>query len=226
MDAATTPPAARTGTTTTSRPFAEAAEAVPKKKIASDFDTFLKMLTTQMTNQDPLNPVESADFAVQLATFSSVEQQQLTNQLLEGLGSQLGLSGMAQLANWVGKEARAPVAAQFDGAPITLSPNPDRLAKEATLIVTDSTGNVVSRQGIPVSQDPIIWDGKADGVTLPPGRYSFSLESAADGKTLGTAPVEVYGRIIEARAGAEGTVLVLAGGVQVAAEKVTALRGE
>ena len=47
--------------------------------LSSDFETFLKMLTVQMENQDPLNPVDSADFAVQLATFSSVEQQVLTN---------------------------------------------------------------------------------------------------------------------------------------------------
>ena len=41
---------------------------------SSDFETFLKMLTVQMQNQDPLNPVESTDYAVQLATFSGVEQ--------------------------------------------------------------------------------------------------------------------------------------------------------
>ena len=40
-----------------------------------DFQTFLKMLTTQIKNQDPLNPMEGSDFAVQLATFSGVEQQ-------------------------------------------------------------------------------------------------------------------------------------------------------
>lgn len=227
MDAATTSPLAAMGVARTGTTLGEAASAVPKKKIASDFDTFLKMLTTQMKNQDPLNPVDSADFAVQLATFSSVEQQQRTNQLLEGLGSQLGLSGMAQLANWVGKEARAPVAAQFDGSPVTLAAAPSPLAKEATLIVTDSTGMIVSRQQVPVSSEPFEWAGTAaGGGTLPPGRYSFSLESAADGKTIGTTPVEVYGRIIEARAGTDGTTLVMTGGILVPADKVTALRGD
>ncbi len=204
-----------------------ATTSTPKKKITSDFDTFLKMLTTQMNNQDPLNPVDSADFAVQLATFSSVEQQQRTNQLLEGLGSQMGFSGMAQLANWVGKEARAPVAAQFSGAPVTLGPTPDPLAKEATLIVTDATGKVVSRQSIPVSTEPFEWTGSAaGGAKLPPGRYSFSLESTAEGKTISTTPVDVYARIVEARAGTDGTTLVMTGGILVPADKVTALRGE
>jgi flagellar basal-body rod modification protein FlgD len=225
--ATTTPSLTGTGAARAAAVSAETTQAPPGRKIASDFDTFLKMLTTQMRNQDPLNPVESADFAVQLATFSSVEQQQRTNQILEGLGSQLGLSGMAQLANWVGKEARAPVAAQFDGTPITLAPAPSTLAREATLIVTDSTGAVVSRQPVPVSSEPFQWTGAlAGGGTLPAGRYSFSLESAADGKTIGTTPVEVYARIVEARAGTDGTTLVMAGGILVPADKVTALRGD
>ena len=64
--------------------------------ISSDFETFLKMLTAQMENQDPLNPMDSADYAVQLATFSSVEQQVLTNDLLQAMTLQLGSSGMAE----------------------------------------------------------------------------------------------------------------------------------
>ena len=66
--------------------------------ITSDFTTFLKMLTTQMQNQDPLNPIDSTDYAAQLATFSGVEQQVRTNSLLADLGTQFGLMGMAQLA--------------------------------------------------------------------------------------------------------------------------------
>lgn len=219
MDTATTMSTTSARTTTSQT-------TTPKKNITSDFDTFLLMLTTQMQYQDPLNPMDSADFAVQLATFSSVEQQQLTNQLLEGLADQMGLSGMAELANWVGKEARAPVAAQFDGTPVTLSASPDLRAKEATLIVADATGTIVSRQAVPVSAEPFEWTGRAaDGSTLPPGRYSFSLESAAEGELISITPVEVYGRIIEAQTGSSGTMLVMEGGVMVAADAVTALRG-
>jgi flagellar basal-body rod modification protein FlgD len=225
MDSATNPVAPGAATAQAFAPGPDS--ALPKRKITSDFDTFLRMLTTQMRNQDPLNPVDSADFAVQLATFSSVEQQQRTNQLLEGLGSQMGLSGMAQLANWVGKEARAPVAAWFDGTPVTLSATRDPRAKEATLVVSDANGTIVSRLPVPVSGEPFDWKGRAaDGSALAPGRYSFALESAADGKVISTKPVEVYGRIIEARAGKDGTMLVMEGGVLVAADKVSALRGD
>ena len=73
-----------------------------KPDISSDFQTFLRMLTTQMQNQNPLEPIEASDFAVQLATFSGVEQQVRTNDLLSQLTSRMGLS---ELANWVGREA-------------------------------------------------------------------------------------------------------------------------
>ena len=54
-------------------------QGTTKPVLSSDFETFLKMLTVQLENQDPLNPVDSADYAVQLATFSGVEQQVQTN---------------------------------------------------------------------------------------------------------------------------------------------------
>ena len=59
-----------------------------RAEVSSDFETFLKMLTVQMQNQDPLNPVDSSDYAIQLATFSGVEQQVKTNDLLASLGQQ------------------------------------------------------------------------------------------------------------------------------------------
>lgn len=60
----------------------ESQPVISRNALSSDFETFLKMLTTQMENQDPLNPVDSAEFAMQLATFSGVEQQIRTNDIL------------------------------------------------------------------------------------------------------------------------------------------------
>ena len=119
--------------------------------LSSDFETFLKMLTTQMENQDPLNPVESAEFAMQLATFSGVEQQIRTNGLLADMVSGLGASGLSQLAGWVGMEARVNSPVVFDGAPITLAPEPDPASDAAFLVVRDATGGVVSREAIPLN---------------------------------------------------------------------------
>jgi flagellar basal-body rod modification protein FlgD len=210
------------GTTTTPPP---GTSTVTAPAITGDYNTFLRMLTTQLQNQDPLNPIESSDYAVQLATFSGVEQQTRTNQLLEALGGQFNLLGMAQMAGWVGQEARTDAAVAWSGTPVTLSPNPAAGADRTTLVVKDSRGTVVSRQDIPATTDPFEWTGIGiDGVALPHGRYTLELESYRGDDMLTRQPVEHYARIIEARGGATGTRLLLEGGIEVAAAKITALR--
>lgn len=191
----------------------------------ADFNTFLRMLTVQMQNQDPLNPIDSTDYAVQLATFSGVEQQAKTNKLLEAMAAQFSLVGMSQLAGWVGQEARAAAPVWFDGDPVSLSPNPVSTAERAVLVVKDSAGKVVSRQDIPVSSEPYLWEGEgATGAPLPDGKYNLSLESWRDDKVLQTDPIEYYGRVIEARGGSGGVRLVFEGGIEVPATSISALR--
>ncbi|KFE34084.1 flagellar basal body rod modification protein [Thioclava atlantica] len=179
-----------------------------------------------MQNQDPLNPIESSDYAVQLATFSGVEQQVKTNELLQSLSAQMGLSGMAEIAGWVGMEARSEAPAWFDGQrPVTLSPDPAPGADQAFVIVRDTTGKEASRQAIPVSAGTFDWDGRdTAGMPLPAGLYSFTLESQTGGKVIATGRVETYGRIIEAQGTDDGPVLILEGGTTVAPGAISALR--
>jgi len=195
--------------------------------INSDYQMFLSLLTTQMQNQDPTNPMDSSDYAVQLATFSQVEQQVKTNELLQSLAVQLGLMGMSEYASWVGMEARADAPGYFDGTnAVTAAPNPVIGADQTVLVVEDASGNEVSRQTIPVSTDPIEWDGTdSDGNPLPAGLYSFSLESYNGGTLLSTDPVETYNRIVEAQGTSDGAVLVLQGGTTISTGSVSALRG-
>ena len=193
---------------------------------SSDYQMFLKMMTAQIRNQDPLNPMDSTAYATQLATFTGVEQQVRANQLLEGLSTQFSVLGMAQLAGWVGQQARADVPVAFDGStPITISPNAALGATDAVLVVRDEDGAVVSRETLPVSSEPYLWLG-ADiaGNPLPAGTYRLELESYGGETLLATSPVESYATIIEAQAGPNGIRLLLAGGESVDATSVTALR--
>lgn len=204
-------------------------QATPNKNalISSDFNTFLTMLTTQMKHQDPLNPIESSDYAVQLATFSGVEQQSRTNQLLADMGAQFSLLGMSQLAGWVGQEARVAAPVWYEGAPVTLSPNPAAAADRAVLVVKDAEGKLVSREDIDVDARSYNWlGGDIAGNPLPDGRYTLSLESWAGETMLGETPVEHYAQILEARGGSKGTSLILAGGIEVIATAVTGLRAQ
>ncbi len=208
----------------TGAPKAAAAPA-SGSKISSDFNTFLRMLTVQMQNQDPLNPIDSSDYAVQLATFSGVEQQVQTNQLLADMTARFQQMGMSEMAGWIGQEARTNAAVWYDGGAVTLSPNPAASADRAVLAVSDAQGNLVSREEIPPSAAPYLWLGAdAAGDPLPIGRYSVALESWQGDQMIDSRPVEHYARVIEARGGANGTSLVLEGGIEVAASAVTGLR--
>ncbi len=194
-------------------------------QISSDFETFLRMLTVQMQNQDPLNPVDSSDYAVQLATFSQVEQSVLTNDLLSSLSAQLTSDGLAGMANWVGKEARAAAPAYFDGEPITLSPNPALVADQAEVVVRNENGAEVQRFDIPISADPVEWAGVSPGGDpFPEGLYSFELVSTSNGEVITADVVEVYSTVTEVRAQGGETILILEGGAAVATNQVSALR--
>ena len=194
--------------------------------VSSDFETFLRMLATQLQNQDPLNPVESTDYAVQLATFSSVEQQVLTNELLRGLAARQTVTGMGGMAGWIGLEARSAAPARFDGAtPVELAPNPLVAADKAVLLVRAPGGATLAEIPIPVSAEPYFWDGRdAEGKRLPPGRYGFALENYQNGELLATDPLETYARVTEARNENGEIMVVLDGETLIPSAEVTALR--
>ncbi len=194
----------------------------PGIETQSDYLTFLNMLTVQMQNQDPLNPMASTDFAVQLATFSGVEQQVMTNQLLTSI---LERTALADLDGWVGMEARVPGLAWFDGGPVTLSPDAAVEADLATLVVRNAMGVIVDRRDLPPDGSQVAWHGiDSDGMPLPAGRYSFDMELRSGGTLVDTVPVPAYQPVREARRDGGQTVLVLTGGLMVDSAQVTGLR--
>ena len=211
------------GASASARPTAGSDGASSREKmVSSDFETFLRMLTTQMQNQDPLNPMEATDFAVQLATFSGVEQAVRTNQLLENLMSQ---SVMGDLAGLIGKMVRSPGPARFDGTSLELTLPPASGADSARLIVRDRLGGIVDSTEVSPAGGRFQWRGLGpDGMSLPDGDYSFEIAGYRAGVLDTTIPVETYTEVIEIRREGATNTLVLAGGHEVAATDITALR--
>lgn len=204
-----------------------AASEDPKSNsaISSDFETFLKMLTVQMENQDPLNPIESSDYAVQLATFSGVEQQVQTNDLLKALQTQLGVMSMSDLAGWVGMEARAGVSAQFEMEPITVTPHPPTGATQTFMVVKNAAGSIVDRVEFSPSDTSVQWAGLDDnGSLFPPGEYSFTLQSYNTRGLMSEEPMSVYSEVVEAKVVSGQTILILETGDEIPAAEVEALR--
>jgi flagellar basal-body rod modification protein FlgD len=201
------------------------AQPSPKNALSSDFETFLRMLTTQMENQDPLNPMASTEFATQLATFSSVEQQTKSNELLSKMATQLNILGMGQLTGWVGMEARTSDAIWADGRAISFTPGPASAADRMAIVARDADGAVAGRIEMAASDAPLSWTpAGSNGAPLPAGAYSFELESLNGGEVVRTDPLEVYAPIVEVRNEGGTTSLILQGGVKVAPETVSALR--
>jgi flagellar basal-body rod modification protein FlgD len=209
---------------TTTTPISTNATRRPAE--TSDYNTFLRMLTTQMQNQDPLNPIDSADYAVQLATFSGVEQQTRTNQLMEKLLGSFDMRGLSEVAGWVGKEARSAAPVAYDGAPVVVPTDPDSTADRAVLAVRNAAGTVVAREDVVLSASSHTWNGRdLTGAALPDGPYSFSLESYVGEALLSDRAIQSYARIDEVRSSPTGTRIVLQGGIEIASTDVTALRG-
>ena len=173
------------------------AVSTDKQKNDKNYDTFLKMMTTQIKNQDPLNPMSSNT-----------------------------LTAMGQVVGWVGKEARLAAPAYFDGAtPVTLSPHPAQAATKAVLVVTDQAGKQVSRTELPLGTSDYAWQGRdAQGTALPKGLYTLALESWQGDKVLDTSAVEHYGKITEIRSTADGVSALLPGGVEALVSAITAIR--
>jgi len=194
--------------------------------LSSDFQTFLLMLTEQLKNQDPLNPLEATDFAVQLATFSGVEQQVRTNDLLRDLAGQMGTGGLAQYAGWIGMEARSPAPVYFTGTPVMIEPERAAGATSSTLVVRDAAGAIVGQAILPQAGGAVEWvAADADGRPLPTGLYSLTVENRNGDTALPNTPVLSYARVAEVRAGTDGPEVVLAGGGVARPADVSGLRG-
>ncbi len=194
-------------------------------QLSSDFEVFLKMLTAQMKYQDPLNPVDSTDYATQLATFSGVEQAVQTNDLLRALSAQLGVGGLGAVADWVGKEVRAVTPVAFSGQAVTLYPQTNTFAESWEVSVRNQTGQEIQRLSLPPGSEQVTWNGtQFGGQTAATGTYSFVAIGKTAGQTVAETPVETYASVIEARLEGGTQVLVLAGDVKVNYEAVTAIR--
>lgn len=218
MEIATTPRTDTTAAPTDTRPASASA-------LSSDFETFLKMLTAQLQNQDPLNPLQSTDFAVQLATFSGVEQQVRTNELLAQLTAGDSGSGLTDLAAWIGQEVRVSAPAAFEGMPLTLYPERVDGAERTVLVVRDEADSIVSNVVIPNDGEPIEWAGvRDDGTPLPPGTYAFTIEGYAENAFAGSAEVSHYAPVREVRVSADGPRIVLPGEATVDPADVLAVR--
>ncbi len=211
-------------TTPTTRQSQTASQSMAAS-VASDFDTFMLLMTTQAQNQDPLEPMDSTEYASQLAQFSMVEQQVQTNDLLSELAMSLGSVNLEELASWVGMDVQTTAAFRFDGEPVTLPAQAVPAADSAIMVIRDNDGAVIDKVSVPPTEAGFVWAGTAsDGTPLPAGTYSATLESYDGEELLSAQPVASYNKVVEAQVGDDTVLLTLESGEVVPAGMVTAVR--
>lgn len=213
------------GQSATAKAGAAPVTAGTSSNISGDFETFLTLLTTQMRNQDPLNPSDSTEFVAQLASFSAVEQQVQSNAKLDSLVAAFSGRAASGLSEWIGQQVRHEGTADYQNRPLDVEVAIDRRADQAFMVVRDANGALVNRMPIGLQNDIAIWTGnRADGRQADPGRYSFEVESYAEGELLATSPGAVFDTVREARLRDGQVELIFPDGSMMNADDVRAVR--
>lgn len=170
-----------TATAASSASAAKSSLTKSGKSIADNFDTFLSILTTQLKNQNPLDPLDTNQFTSQLVEFTGVEQQLKTNKFLEKLIETNQQNVGSQAVSYIGKEVTAfsNQASLKDGnAKWTYGMTQD--AKEANITIKNSAGAVVftKKTELKSGEHDYTWNGVTnDGSTAPEGKYSITIEA-------------------------------------------------
>ncbi len=184
-------------------------------KLAEDFSQFLTLLTTQLQNQDPLNPMDSSEFTNQLVQFTQVEQAINSNQKLDALVN-LNLANISSVAlGYVGMDVMYRSAdMNYDGTnSVKINYGLSQGAFSAKMNVFNEQGNIVYSADVPktVGAHEFVWDGsKTGGGKVPPGTYNVKIEAFdSDNKVIETSTV-VSGRVrgIESQ---DGVIFLLVG---------------
>tara|TARA_R110000868_G_scaffold262401_1_gene520905 strand:- start:66181 stop:66963 length:783 start_codon:yes stop_codon:yes gene_type:complete len=165
-----------------------------------NFETFLKLLVTELENQDPLEPMDNKEMTAQLAEFSSLEQNITQNEYLAKIAGQSDYSQQAVALSYVGKDALIPgdVTATNGEMDVSINYKVPSLVSDVSIEVMDSTGAVVRtlEGGLKVGRNETIWDSKNDaGDAVPAGFYSFKVSGIApDGEEV-TVEEYSYGHV-------------------------------
>ena len=179
----------------------DSANGVAKKATSTTTDAqnrFLKLLTTQLKNQDPLNPMDNAQMTSQLAQISTVDGIEKLNATLQKLLSSSADSEALQAAALVGHQVviagngiNLTAAGAVGG--VELAANADQV----TVTIKDANGivmNTMNLGNLDVGVHNFVWDGKTDaGVQAVNGAYSISVTAARGADKVDATALQLAG---------------------------------
>jgi flagellar basal-body rod modification protein FlgD len=168
---------------------------------------FLKMLTVQLQNQDPMNPMDNAAMTSQLAALNQVDGINKLNTSVTALVAQMQSANFMNLSSSVGKTALAEGSQiYYSGQAVGMSAKLDSPAESLKAVIRDVSGQIVNQFDFgptPAGMNDFIWDGGDDaGKQVKSGMYTLELTATdAQGKT--SAPKSYVGAMV-ASIGQEG----------------------
>lgn len=174
---------------------------------ADDFQTFLTLLTTQLQQQDPMEPMKTKEFTQQLVSFSQVEQAIKQNQKLEDVAAAVSADNFSGMVGFLGKDVTMDTnKAQLSGGKASWTYDLGATADDVQLRIKNSNGTVVREMDGPTEQGQhsVTWDGTDNiGNPLPEGPYSLDVAAKTAGGQSIEAKVTVQGRVegVESDAG-------------------------
>ncbi len=196
-------------------------------RLAETFDNFLTLLTTQLRNQDPLDPVDSNEFTQQLVLFSGVEQSINTNTKLQKLIALFETNQKANAVDYLDKviEAQGDTTALSNGK-AEWKYELLGAATSTSIMITNEQGGVVlsTNGGLGAGKHSFVWDGRDDqGFAQPDGLYRITV-SANDinGQAIATTTA-ITGRV-DAIELVDGGIVLSLGGVLIPIDRVNSIR--
>lgn len=195
--------------------------------LADNFEMFLTLLTEQMKNQDPLDPLDSTQFVNQLVDFSSVEQQIAQNQNLENLLLLQSAAAQSASVGYIGREATAltPDTTLSNGQASWQYVLP-RDAETTGLVIRDDNDRIVARLPGETSTGThsVNWDGKdTNGTTLADGIYTLEVLSVDSDDTNIDAQIQAAAAVTGIDLSGNEVVVEM-GGIRVPLSSIVSLR--
>ncbi|GJE10651.1 MULTISPECIES: flagellar hook assembly protein FlgD [Methylobacterium] len=166
-------------TNTTAKTAVSAGSSGNATEIASNFTQFLTLLTTQLKNQNPLDPMDTNQFTQQLVQFAGVEQQLKSNDRLDSILSASQAASSASATSYIGKTITADGStSQLSNGSASWNLTPSRAASKAVITILDSKNNVVATQAtsLTAGSQAYTWNGKTSaGMTSADGNYTIKV---------------------------------------------------
>ena len=183
-------------------------------------DRFLKLLITQIQNQDPLNPLDNAQVTTQLAQLNTVTGINQLNTTLESVSASISAQQSLQAAMLVGREVLVSgTQVSFERQPVHVGADLAQPADRVLFTISDAAGNVVDNIQLdrqPAGIATLVWNGlDANGQPLASGNYSITAQAISGIKSTGATTL-VGATVESVGAAQEGTIqLQLRGAGQV-----------